>query len=111
MTLIGYRDIPYRDDEAFKTFMDIHALDHQSINNALLSQGLIIPFLPIGSENDLTEVWLEIHDRIHKGIDENLNIENVDFSFLDMNDRQSYEDWLESHADQHDLYLQALSFT
>jgi hypothetical protein len=111
MNLIAYRDVPFKDEEAFKHFMDVHWLDHQEINNEMLRQGYTVPWLPIGSENGLTEVWLDFHNRIHTGIDESLNIASADFSFLDTSDEQSFNDWCQSHSQQHLLYEQALGMT
>ena len=111
MNLIAYRDVPFKDKEAFSHFMDLHWLDHNEINDAMMNQGLSVTSLPIGSENGLTEVWLDFHNRIHSAIDTALNITSVDFSFLDSNDEQSFNDWLESHAQQHLLYEVALGMT
>jgi hypothetical protein len=111
VNLFAYQDIPFRDADAFLQFMDLHMLDHQSIQSTLLTQGVIIDGVPLGSENKLSEVWLEMHNNVHRAIDTALNIVNVDFSFLDTKDESSFQDWLKSHYDQHVLYEQALGFT
>ena len=88
--------------------MDLNYLDHVTINDALLLNGVTTVFFPIGSENGFSEIWLEMHERMHQAIDDSLNIDHADFSFLDMKDESSFRDWLKTHYDQHVLYEQSL---
>jgi hypothetical protein len=108
VNLYAYQDVPFKDEQAFKEFMDLNYLDHNEIQDALLSQGIVVPMVPLGSENGLNEVWLDLHNQVHTGIDTALNLESVDFSFLDTNDESSFNDWLIAHFQQHLLYEQAL---
>lgn len=89
------------DGEERDIFASIHAMEHETIYNTILSQGNIINHFPLSDMTD-TKEWLENHAQEHVSIADFLNKDIAfDLTNVDFHNKDDTAVWMQAHADIH----------
>jgi hypothetical protein len=108
MNLLQFNDFDINNHESMREFLDLNAMAHETIFQALLDMGIAIEHYPLQTENMTTD-WLLTHNQVHTseaiamGIDQPTNLDSVDPA-----DVEQMADWLNNHALDHQYKAQAL---
>ena len=95
--------------DATQEFLDLNALDHNTIHNTLLGLGFTTEQFPLWLEGKPGPDWLFIHDRMHKAECIALGLPTPpDLVDVNFDDAQQSEDWFNNHSLLHSLETQAL---
>lgn len=109
MDLTTFIDVDPQDPESFGQFLDMNALAHQTVHNALLQSGVVAEQYPMWTD-DADHDWREIHYAEHITWNVALGITTPpDLVEVDFENEDSASDWLNNHSALHLLVNQALS--
>lgn len=110
MNITQFYDVDLQNREATQEFIDLNAVDHETIYNALLSQNqIVIDHYPLWSPDGVTDDWLFLHAREHNSISFALLLSApVDLDTLDTKDAEASNFWMQNHLLAHQLIIQSL---
>lgn len=109
MDLTGFVDVNVKDKDAIQQFFDLHALVHQTENNAMLTLGYSIPVYPLWTDGVADKDWLLIHAGEHRARDVALALGTTpDLDSVDFGNPDDAAVWFYNHRLQHALEDQSL---
>jgi hypothetical protein len=109
MNLTGMRDVQFGDPEAFKVFLDVNFMAHETVNGALLELGLVISHYPLQEDGSTIADWKLTHAAEHRAIAIALGLPGAPpLDEVDFEKEQQFDDWLGQHAQHHDLIAATL---
>ena len=92
-----------------REFLDMNALAHQTVHNALLDNQIAVDQYPLWTMAGVDKDWLLVHAIEHKAWSVALSLSNPpDLDSVDFNDKAQTEDWLNNHALHHTQVALAL---
>lgn len=107
MDLQVFSQFSYEDDGAFEDFLLLNGLSHGTYNGVLEAFGIVpltYPILDIGDDDVGKKDWLQNHYLMHKFLVTTLNLPDIpDLSDVDFHVPDEFYNWLQLHAQQHQL--------
>jgi hypothetical protein len=102
MNLTSFVDVDVKREESMREFLDFNALSHETINNTLLSQGIVTEHYPLWTMAGADRDWALVHAQEHRAIANVLGLSlPVGLDFVDFNRQESANSWFENHALAH----------
>lgn len=104
MNLAGFNDVDLKSEESRREFLDLNAITHETVFQALLGQGTVTPHYPIFTMAEVPDDWLKVHYEEHIAWSIALGLDSPpDLQDVDLKDPQQAEDWMNNHALHHNL--------
>jgi hypothetical protein len=109
MNLASIADAKMSDAEQARQLFDANFLLHETINNQLLSLGIVLPHFPLWVDESADQDWLEAHNREHQSWSAALNIGEIpSLDTVDFKDDVMANDWIQRHLQHHSIVASAL---
>ena len=97
-----------KNEESTQEFLDINAIEHQTVHNVLLEQGFAVAQYPLFA-TDINKDWLLVHAAEHRVWSNVLGLPNPpDLDSVDFENEVGAADWFNSHELHHLLVSFAL---
>ena len=107
MDITPSSEFEYENEDAWHDFLLLNSLSHSNYNGALALTGVEIPSFPISSVDKTKEAlddWLQNHNFEHQRLSDALGITDApDLSDVNLHDKDQFYNWLQLHAQQHQL--------
>lgn len=88
-------------------WLQTHQLEHQQLRAAeiALVPSAVVPEFDLGYWNDnpgVVSMWLNRHNQVHQILRVPGAISGIDLSAVDLTDDSEWDEWQQSHADEHE---------
>lgn len=111
MSLIAFSSVPFGNAQALREFLDLNAIEHDSVNDAIFDSGQEVDAMPLIADRP-NQDWQFIHEEQHRQWSIALNLaQPPDLSGIDFANPVQFDDWIAAHAQHHSLVRSALGLS
>ena len=109
MAILELDVLDLNNPDSTQEFLDLNALDHETIYNTLLGLGFTVEHYPLWLDGKPSHDWLFLHDRMHQAECSVLGLPTPpDLVDVNFDDPGQADDWFNNHELLHTLETQAL---